>query len=155
MLTVVCLSGCLAAMTAGCAANRPSPRVAPPIAASGAGIARTAESMVGAPYRNGGSMPDGFDCSGLVTYAFARAGMHVPRDTYRQALTGLEVPRRHIRAGDLVFFTTTGPGPTHVGIALDAERFVHAPKTGAVVRVESLRSTYWSQRFLFARRLTF
>ena len=110
--------------------------------------------MLGKPYRLGGALPDGFDCSGLVVYVFARQGWEVPRDVKRQATIGNKVGRSGVRAGDLVFFTTTAPGPTHVAIAVDRDRFIHAPKSGTVVRVESLQNTYWAKRFLYGRRLT-
>jgi len=138
-----------------CAGQQPTPVVVPSIGRpTAAAIVRTAESMLGRPYRLGGTLPDGFDCSGLVVYVFARNGWEVPRDVKRQATIGGKVARTSVRAGDLVFFTTAGPGPTHVAIAIDRDRFVHAPKSGASVRIESLTSTYWKKRFLFGRRLT-
>jgi len=109
--------------------------------------------MTGAPYRDGGALPDGFDCSGLVTWAFARHGVAVPRDVRRQAAAGVPVDRGGILPGDLLFFATTGSGPTHVAIAMDGGRFIHAPKSGTVVRVESLASAYWSSRLIAIRRL--
>jgi len=121
---------------------------------SAAAVVRTAESMLGKPYRLGGTLPDGFDCSGLVVYVFARQGWEVPRDVKRQSAVGGKVTRTDVRAGDLVFFTTAGPGATHVAIAVDRNRFIHAPKSGAVVRIESLQTTYWAKRFLYGRRLT-
>ncbi|MBI3490617.1 MAG: C40 family peptidase [Acidobacteria bacterium] len=57
------------------------------------------------------------------------------------------------RASDLVFFSTTEPGASHVGMAIGGDQFVHAPSTSGVVRVEHLSASYWSQRFLGARRL--
>jgi len=138
----------------GCAGRQPKPQVLPPGSGpSGTAIARSAQTLLGAPYRDGGTLPDGFDCSGLVCYVFARQGVRVPRDVRRQADTGRQVARADIRAGDLLFFSTIGAGPTHVAIALDRDRFIHAPKTGAVVRVESLGSEYWKKRFLYARRV--
>jgi murein DD-endopeptidase len=140
----------------GCAGRQPRPVVLPPGGTlNGAAIVRTAESLLGTPYRAGGTLPDGFDCSGLVSYVFARHGVGVPRDVRSQATVGHQVSRTEIRAGDLLFFSTTGPGPTHVAIAVDRERFVHAPKSGAVVRIESLRTAYWTDRFLFGRRVTY
>ena len=141
------------------AAYEPAPpRAAPaPVAAgtaAGLEIARVAQMLVGAPYREGGALPDGFDCSGLVNYVFARNGIAVPRDVRRQAAAGAPVDRGDIAPGDLVFFATTGPGPTHVGIALDGGRFIHAPKSGDVVRVESMSAVYWTSRFVAARRIS-
>jgi cell wall-associated NlpC family hydrolase len=138
-----------------CAGQQPQPVIVPAGGKpSAAAIVRTAESMLGKPYRQGGSLPDGFDCSGLVVYVFARQGWEVPRDVKRQSAVGGKVARSDVRAGDLVFFTTTGPGATHVAIAVDRNRFIHAPKGGAVVRIESLQTTYWEKRFLYGRRLT-
>jgi cell wall-associated NlpC family hydrolase len=88
-----------------------------------------------------------------VNYVFARNGIAVPRDVRRQAGSGVEVPRDRIQAGDLVFFSTTSSGPTHVGIALGDGRFIHAPKSGTVVRAESLVAGYWTTRFVAARRI--
>jgi len=138
-----------------CAGQQPRPVIVPAGSKpSAAAIVRTAESMLGKPYRLGGTLPDGFDCSGLVVYVFARQGWEVPRDVKRQATVGGKVARTGVRAGDLVFFTTTAPGPTHVAIAIDRNRFIHAPKRGAVVRIESLQTAYWAKRFLYGRRLT-
>ena len=55
--------------------------------------------------------------------------------------------------GDLLFFTTVGPGPTHVAIAIGGDQFVHAPSSTGVVRVERLSTSYWSARYLGARRI--
>jgi cell wall-associated NlpC family hydrolase len=146
----------LALLASACAERQPRIHVLPPApgaTAAGAEIVRIAETLIGAPYREGGTLPDGFDCSGLVTYVFAREGIAVPRDVRGQAAVGEEVPRDALRPGDLLFFSTTGPGPTHVGIAIGDGRFVHAPKSGASVRIESLASAYWATRFVTARRL--
>jgi len=151
-------AGVLAA--SACASHTPRIRVLPPNTApgvetkdQGSAIVRTAETLLGAPYREGGSLPDGFDCSGLVNYVFARHGIAVPRDVRRQASAGAPVDRGDIAPGDLVFFATTGSGPTHVGIAVDRDRFIHAPKSGGVVRVESMWAGYWTSRFILARRI--
>jgi len=157
-----------AALASACAETQPRVRVLPPVMppgayapeptaprpnAAGLEIVRTAESMIGAPYREGGALPDGFDCSGLVQYVFARHGVAVPRDVRRQAAAGAPVDRGDIAPGDLVFFATSGSGPTHVGIAAGGDRFIHAPKSGDVVRVESMSAGYWRSRFVAARRI--
>jgi cell wall-associated NlpC family hydrolase len=115
------------------------------------GIVSTALHLVGTRYRNGGSDPDGFDCSGFVQYVFAQQGVLVPRTVEEQARYGMRVDE--LRAGDLVFFHTSGRGATHVGIALDNTRFVHAPSSRGEVRVEPLARPYWSERFIEARRM--
>jgi cell wall-associated NlpC family hydrolase len=129
-------------------------RATPAGTAAASAIAHTAGTLLGSPYREGGAMPDGFDCSGLVTYVFARHGIAVPRDVLRQAAAGVEVGRADVVPGDLVFFATTGSGPTHVGIAVGGDRFIHAPKSGDVVRVDSMSVSYWASRFVIARRLS-
>lgn len=113
----------------------------------------TAMELRGVPYRNGGSDPSGFDCSGLVQWAFARNGRALPREAREQFLVGREIDRDDVQAGDLVFFDTGTNSASHVGIALDAETFVHAPRTNGVVRVERYTSDYWSRRYLGARRV--
>jgi cell wall-associated NlpC family hydrolase len=134
-------------------AASPAPPGFPDVNAAGLAVARTAESLLGLPYREGGALPDGFDCSGLVNYVFARHGVAVPRDVRRQALAGAAVAPGDLAPGDLVFFSTTGVGPTHVGIAIGGGQFIHAPKTGDVVRVESMSAGYWTSRFVAARRI--
>lgn len=114
----------------------------------------TALSLRGTRYRNGGSDPDGFDCSGFTQYVFARYGLSLPRAVREQFREGRDVDPTQLEPGDLVFFSTTDPGVSHVGIVIGSDQFVHAPSSTGVVRVERLRSSYWSQRFIGARRLT-
>lgn len=113
----------------------------------------TALDLLGSPYRNGGSTPDGFDCSGFTQWVFARHGVRLPRETREQFGEGEAVAPAALAPGDLVFFSTVAPGPSHVAIALDADRFVHAPSSNGVVRIERLSTSYWSRRFIGARRL--
>jgi cell wall-associated NlpC family hydrolase len=111
---------------------------------------------VGTPYVRGGSSPDtGFDCSGLVTHVFRQAwGIDLPRSTRQQRWAGRPVRLAELSPGDLVFYNTRGRPYSHVGIYLGEERFIHAPKPGASVRVESTATRYWRARFNGARRLT-
>jgi cell wall-associated NlpC family hydrolase len=119
----------------------------------GYALVGTALSLRGAPYRNGGSDPAGFDCSGFTQYVFAQHGVALPRGTRDQFKQGANVGPDDLKAGDLLFFTTTGPGASHVGIAVGTDQFVHAPSSTGVVRVERLSSGYWAQRFIGARRV--
>jgi cell wall-associated NlpC family hydrolase len=132
-------------------------RHAPPVvgtAPSADALVETALSFRGIPYVLGGNDPQtGFDCSGLVKFVFARHSVDVPRTVAEQFRIGIPVRLVDLRAGDLVFFSTTGPGPTHVGIAVNRDQFIHAPTTNGVVRVEPIDSTYWHDRFVGARRL--
>ena len=176
---VLILVSAVTACAAGCATTGAVPRpfptpspspVAPlppaapaqPAITEGSGdgyaISGMALALQGAPYRNGGSEPSGFDCSGLVWYVFDQHGVPLPRTVTEQFQIGSHVDKGDVRAGDLVFFDTTGAGlsgahATHVGISIGGDEFVHAPSTKGQVRVERLGSGYWSARFLEARRV--
>jgi cell wall-associated NlpC family hydrolase len=117
-------------------------------------ILDTAMDQRGVRYRLGGADPDkGFDCSGLVWFVFAQHQIDLPRTVAAQFHEGRKIGRKSVRAGDLIFFSTIGPGATHVGIALDADRFIHAPDTGAVVRIENIDAPYWKRRYVGAKRV--
>lgn len=106
-------------------------------------------------YRYGGSSPEqGFDCSGLVAHVFLEAyGVRLPRTVQSQSELGMPVDLSELQPGDLVFYNTLGRPFSHVGIYLGDSRFVHAPKAGARVRVESLSTGFWARRFNGARRI--
>ncbi len=111
-----------------------------------------ARAMLGQPYQWGGAAPGGFDCSGLVVYAAAGTGIHVPRTAIEQLHTGAPVARRDIEAGDLVFMHLKRK-ELHVGIAVDNDKFIHAPATGGHVRVDSLSAPVYARGYLAARRI--
>jgi cell wall-associated NlpC family hydrolase len=119
----------------------------------GYALTGTALSLRGIPYRNGGTDPKGFDCSGFTQYVFAQHGISIPREVREQFRLGASVQPDRLVAGDLLFFATTDPGASHVGISIGGDEFVHAPSSTGVVRVEHLGSSYWSPRFLGARRI--
>lgn len=110
---------------------------------------------LGIDYRYGGQSPTtGFDCSGLVAHVFLEAyGRRLPRNTKDQSLAGFAIAAAELEAGDLVFFNTLNRPFSHVGIYLGDGRFVHAPRTGARVRVERFDGAYWAKRFDGARRV--
>ncbi len=144
---------------AGCAAVPPPPAPAPqPVAARPERAEALLQALMalGVDYQNGGASPEtGFDCSGLVAHVFREAwGIRLPRTASEQSTAGTAVSLAELQAGDLVFYDTLGRPYSHVGIYLGDGRFVHAPKSGAKVRVEELRSGYWTQRFNGARRIT-
>jgi len=116
---------------------------------------REALRQVGTAYHWGGRSPEtGFDCSGLVAHAFEEAwGLELPRSTRELARTGTRVRLAELRPGDLVFYNTRNRPYSHVGIYIGDGRFVHAPRRGAKVRIESLETRYWRSRFNGARRL--
>ncbi len=120
----------------------------------GRAIAEFALGFRGVPYRLGGADPGGFDCSGLVQYVFAQYGVFVPRVVEQQYEIGDKVKDKNIKPGDLLFFSTKGSGATHVAIAVGEDRFVHAPNSRGVVRVEALTSEYWGSHYVGARRVT-
>ena len=114
-----------------------------------------ARKHLGTPYRWGGSNPrTGFDCSGLVQWAYARAGIQIPRVTDQQILAAgaTKVDRRHLLPGDLVFFRDVSGYVHHVGMSLGGDRFIEAPRTGLKVRISSLDDPYYAQQFTGARR---
>jgi cell wall-associated NlpC family hydrolase len=107
----------------------------------------------GVPYRNGGSTPKGFDCSGLVQYAFRQHGIPLPREVREQARLGREIRLAGIEKGDLIFFAIDGSTASHVGVSIGGDEFVHAPSSRGVVRVEKFSAPYWSRRIVAVRRL--
>jgi cell wall-associated NlpC family hydrolase len=111
-----------------------------------------ATAMLGQPYRFGGAEPGGFDCSGLVFYAAAAAGVRVPRTAAEQLRLGVAVRRADLQVGDLIFMKLAHK-ELHVAIALDSKRFIHAPSRGGYVRIDSLAAPPYSQGFLTARRV--
>jgi len=109
-------------------------------------------SMLGQPYHYGGAGPGGFDCSGLVEFAAHSANLKVPRTAFEQLGIGIPVPRNELRAGDLVFMRLVRK-ELHVGIALDADRFIHAPSTGRFVRISSFSNAPYNKAYFTARRI--
>jgi len=159
----------VAALSTACAAatpqpfprsgSAPRPRADQPatpatsVNLSGYEVSGTALQLRGAPYRNGGADPAGFDCSGFVWYVFAQHGLAVPRTVLEQFQAGQTIDTSDLQPGDLVFFSTTSPGASHVGIAIGGDSFVHAPSSSGVVRVERIGAPYWASRFIGARRI--
>jgi cell wall-associated NlpC family hydrolase len=114
-----------------------------------------ARDQLGTPYQWGGSSPaTGFDCSGLVQWAYAQAGIRIPRVTYDQidAPNGSPVGRNELMPGDLVFFKDSSGDVHHVGMSLGGDRFIAAPHTGDVVKISSLKEPYYAQEFAGGRR---
>jgi cell wall-associated NlpC family hydrolase len=136
--------------------SQPTPKGQLPTPNGGKGgyeVAGTALSLRGAPYRNGGSDPAGFDCSGFVQYVYGQHGVSVPRKVSDMYRAGKDVQPAQLQPGDLVFFTTVSPGASHVGIAIGGDEFVHAPSGVGTVRVERMSASYWATRFVGARRV--
>ena len=119
------------------------------------GLVATAMGFIGVPYRRGGSSADmGFDCSGLVRTAFQKAkGLVLPRTASEQADATQVIDKKDLRPGDLVFFNTMRRAFSHVGIYVGDGKFLHAPRSGTEVRIESMDIAYWQSRFNGARRV--
>jgi len=139
----------LATLLAACTPFRRETAAVPD---AGAAALLAAESRIGAPYRYGGAGPEAFDCSGLVAYAYAKAGVDLPRTAAQQFAIARPVPRRDLRPGDLVFFRLSGRDVSHVGIYAGDGRFVHAPQTGGRVRMEDLDDDWFRERYAGAGR---
>lgn len=153
-INVVVLIGCV---LAACASNEPTVR------GSGEDIARqqqparrldvgeqaavVAVRQLGVPYRYGGSTSNGFDCSGLVHYAYSKAGRSIPRTTSAQWQNLQPVAANNLRVGDILFFNIEGK-VSHVGLYLGSRRFVHAPSSGREVTIEELDSAFYRKAFV-------
>ena len=113
--------------------------------------ARIALRAVGVPYHWGGISPSsGFDCSGLVYWAYGRLGIELPHSSYALAAVGRRVRQARLRPGDLLFFSGFG----HVGLYVGHGRMVHAPHTGTRVQVVKLGRSHYGDQVISARRLT-
>lgn len=111
--------------------------------------------LVGVRYRLGGNdESSGLDCSGFVRLVFKDSiGAALPRTAREMSEVGQQIDTTQLKPGDLVFFNTMRRTFSHVGIYLGDNHFMHAPRTGAEVRVESMESSYWMQRYNGARRI--
>jgi cell wall-associated NlpC family hydrolase len=119
----------------------------------GGGVAALAAARreIGVPYVLGGTGSGGFDCSGLTQWAFAQAGITLPRTSYSQYTVGVAVSSTAIQAGDLVFWDTDGSGASHVGIATGAGTAISATTHG--VMEHSIGGPYWGAHYVGARRV--
>lgn len=130
-------------LVAGCAGRAPPdhPETRQQIVAAALG-------QLGRPYVFGGRTPDGFDCSGLVQYAYSEAGVIAPRDTRSQREAGTRVAFDDAQPGDLLFYRFEDSGGLHVGLYLGDGRMIHAPSSGRQVSLTSVESPVWRKRFL-------
>lgn len=115
----------------------------------------TAMGFLGVPYKRGGNSFDhGLDCSGFVRLIYEQTvGMVLPRRSAEQAAATTPIEKSELQPGDLVFFNTLKSTFSHVGIYVGDHKFIHSPRSGAVIRVEDMRVAYWQQRFDGARRV--
>lgn len=118
-------------------------------------LVSNAMSFLGVKYRYGGdSAKTGFDCSGFVRYVYQETlGMVLPHNAAQQSRLGEKIPESELKPGDLVFFNTLRRAFSHVGIYIGNGEFIHSPRPGQAISIESLDSPYWAKRFDGARRI--
>ena len=119
------------------------------------GLVFDAMGFLGVPYKRGGNTAEtGFDCSGFVRAMYEQSiGLILPRRAEQQAAATQNIDKTELKPGDLVFFNTMRRAFSHVGIYVGDGKFIHSPKPGAQVRVESMNLSYWHGRFDGARRV--
>lgn len=125
------------------------------VASKAGDLVMNALGLIGVRYRFGGNSPEsGLDCSGFVRYVFNDTfGFMLPRRSVEMSQVGTTVATSDLRPGDLVFFNTMRRAFSHVGIYMGDGKFIHAPRTGARVRIEDMTISYWQRRFDGARRV--
>jgi len=111
-----------------------------------------ARKLLGSPYRYGGMDPKGFDCSGLVRYAFSQSGLELPRTSREIFRASLRIDPQKIEPGDLLFFALSANKVSHVGIYAGQNRFIHSPSSGKGVSYASMANPYWQRRLIAAGR---
>jgi murein DD-endopeptidase len=142
----------LLVMLFGCANTPDAPSTRASDATARQAVAH-AQKLIGTPYRYGGTTPEGFDCSGLVNYTYARSGVALPRSTELLRKSTALISMDDLREGDLLFFNQEGKKASHVALYLGDGRFIHAPSTGGKVRTDLLTAEYWKKHFAEARRI--
>ncbi len=111
-------------------------------------ITRTAKNMLDTKYEFGKQDPgSGFDCSGLAQYSYKQAGINIPRTVRAQYDKARKISKSEAKEADLLFFSTKGPGATHVGIYLGNGKFIHSPSEGKRVQIVELENPYWKANF--------
>ncbi|MBB2493935.1 C40 family peptidase [Aquipseudomonas ullengensis] len=136
--------------------NSSNPEPAAQVTEANQGVLDRALTALGVRYRWGGSTPErGFDCSGLVRYVFGPvAEVDLPRTSNAMSRAdGQKVARDELEPGDLLFFNIRSRKVNHVAIYLGNDRFIHAPRRGKAVRIDTLKKSYWRQHYALAKRV--
>lgn len=115
-------------------------------------VIATAKRYIGVPYVFGGEDPSGFDCSGFVQYVLDKHGIEMPRTADLQYGIGVAVSKKNLQPGDLVYFSTYLPGPSHVGIYIGNGQFINAQSSKGVA-IANMNSKYWATRYIGAKRI--
>ena len=117
-------------------------------------IAETARKYIGTKYRYGANGPDAFDCSGFVQYVYSQFGIELPRSSSAQAGVGTKISKDELQVGDIVVFSNTyRSGPSHTGIYLGNNKFIHASTSKKGVIISDLNSNYYRKHFSYGRRV--
>ena len=117
------------------------------------GVLRHALKFMGVPYVWGGDTPNGFDCSGFVQHVYGRCGIPLPRTADLQFDVGKVIPKGKEQPGDLIYFETYCPGPSHIGIFLGRHQFVHASSAAGQITISDLREAHFQKCYLGAKRV--
>lgn len=116
-------------------------------------IVKVANAQIGKKYKWGSEGPSSFDCSGFTSYIYKNgSGISLPRTSVSQSKVGSKIARNQLKSGDLVFFNTSGTGISHVGMYIGDSKFIHA-STSKGVRIDSLNSSYYKNKFVTASRI--
>lgn len=119
----------------------------------GNNIVDTARTHMGTPYAFGTSNANSFDCSGFTHYVYKQHGINIPRTSVDQARAGIQVNKGNLQAGDLVIFSNTyKAGPSHTGIYIENDDFIHASSSAGVI-ISNLNSNYYRKHFSYGRRV--
>jgi peptidoglycan DL-endopeptidase LytE len=109
--------------------------------------------LIGVRYRCGASGNGAFDCSGLVKSLFSKFNIDLPRSSKEQFKQGQKISKDDLQVGDLVFFSSGGSQPTHVGIYVGDDKFLHAARKARKVIVSDLSKIWYTMRYIGARRV--
>ncbi|MGM9951530.1 MAG: C40 family peptidase [Lysinibacillus sp.] len=113
----------------------------------------TAKKFLGVKYSYGGTSTAGFDCSGYVRHVYSQIGVSLPRTSKSMYGTGSAVNKGDLKAGDLVFFNTSGKGVSHVGIYIGDNKFIHSMTSKGVTITDINDKWYWGSRYVGAKRV--
>ena len=118
----------------------------------GGNIIQTSKRLQGVPYQWGGDTPQGFDCSGFTQYVFRLNGINLPRSADAQYELGISVSYDNLQPGDIVFFSTYEPGPSHNGIYIGNGLFINSSSSRGV-SIARMDNSYWAPRYIGGRRI--